>query len=294
MKVAYLCLAHDNFEYVDWLAKHLTQDGDGFFLHVDKKSVFPEKVLGNSSHVTFLSDKERVRSQWGSFAIVKATIRLLKLALKDAREFDAFFLVSGHDYPLYSARSIKAKLRKGNDYISVWEVVSSESKDKEFFGRHYYEYDILNPGLSYKSGSRLRIYFSMIMNLIISNVPISDNFQFENYAKGSQWWCLSRDTCQSIIQEIERGLKVSEFELMHAPDEKFFQTLYFNLINPLVDKYSSRVLHALHYIDWEGRNGPKLHFELEHANIAREEGALFARKISQSSMQIVINSSGVE
>jgi hypothetical protein len=52
MKVAFLCLAHDNFKYSEILKKFCESDGDSFFLHVDSNSLFdPSKFESNNSFV---------------------------------------------------------------------------------------------------------------------------------------------------------------------------------------------------------------------------------------------------
>ena len=50
MRIAYLCLAYDQFEYISSLAEYCNDESDSFYLHVDSKVVIPEFIYQDKIH----------------------------------------------------------------------------------------------------------------------------------------------------------------------------------------------------------------------------------------------------
>lgn len=284
MKVAFLCLAHNNFEYVRYLSEKLTEDGDYFFLHIDRNSSLPKAFKFNDKTI-ICNENERLRTRWGTFDIVEATLLLMNKAQK-LKHFDHFILVSGQDYPLYSVQTIKKKIKAEKEYVALWEAVSVGTASAEYTARHYYHCKFTNPGEAHKSNKKSRIYLAYLINYLISKLPRLKVLNYPVYAKGSQWWCISNSLCCHFLEVAKNREIVDEFKLMHAPDEKFFHTIYVN------SRYYNHQITAqeelkqgIHYIDWMGKYNKPQVFDSSNTALARKKGCLFSRKISKKLME---------
>lgn len=295
-KVAFLCLAHNNFDYLCKASRYYCSDGDELFLHVDSAVELDDKLLFEQG-TTILKSNERFRTAWGTFNIVRATIALLKKALSTG-QFDHFILISGADLPLLSKTELKTKLLSKHSYFSVWhEVTQSNNQNNsaiqaEFFKRHHYQHRLTNPGFAYLSKSKAKIYRMLLLNKFIRFLPLSTKFTFNTFIKGSQWWCMSDELAHYVCHEYNKKSVLKQFVNMHAPDEKMLQTLAFNSPfntdkNPKIqiDYGQDSLKQGVHYIDW-GYQKSKValqEFALSDVDKAKHVGCLFARKITSSS-----------
>ena len=287
IKIAFLCLAHNNFLYLSSLSKYCCSDGDGFFIHLDRK-VKGEKLVSLDDRTILVEDDYRFRTRWGTLGIVNATLKLLELSLQK-NKYDRFILISGSDLPLLTKSELKKKLDNSSEYISVWdEVEINRSKGdlaREFFKAHFYNTRITNPGEAYLTQNRFRIHLSRYLNFFLQYLPIRRKYTFSKYYKGSQWWCISAELAAYFIKETETSCLLSQFKHMHAPDEKFFQTLAMNSVfkNNLISKNSQEdLIHGIHYINWgvNSKTTGMTAFTLEKLRDAKKHNAMFARKIN--------------
>ncbi|MBE8578483.1 beta-1,6-N-acetylglucosaminyltransferase [Vibrio sp. OPT18] len=277
MKVAYLCLAHNKFDYLSVLADHLTKDGDGFFLHVDSRVEIPESIKRNT-FIKTLPCIERYKTRWGTISIVDATISLLKMA-QECEKYDYYILISGHDYPLWSAAEIKSKIDIKLDKVAFWEKheFNPETYFKNpFFRRCCYDSKLTNVRESLGFGEYLDLRLSIYINRLIGKIPHAVNkFRFHTYYKGSQWFGLSSKSAKNITGSYSNFR--SDFINIHAPDEIVIHTLL-SKTEPKFLTNQKQVKQALHYIDWN-EYGEITPFVSEYIEKARSKGLLFARKV---------------
>lgn len=293
--IAFLCLAHNNFEYIAQLSHYYCSDGDGFFLHIDNqadvtllKSLHPETQL--------LSDEERYRTRWGTMNIALASLKLLEKALLD-KKYDRFILVSGADTPVESKKALKEKLAVDLSYMSVWQEVTRHGRGKlhdEFFKRHFYHFFLTNPGEAYLTKNKFRIKLMLILYKLITLIPLKNGFNYETYAKGSQWWCLTRELATYISNELKNETKLDQFRLMHAPDEKMYHTVALNspFRNKItIDNGQEQLKQGLHFIDWGLQKvTPRLQsFTPNDIDKAKKLGCYFARKVDNNNIEYFIN-----
>lgn len=286
MKVAFLCLAHDNFEYLSHLSKYCGSDGDGFFLHIDN-SKWKDLKLSNNTHL--LAKESSFKTLWGSFNIVKATLKLMEVALLSDK-YDYFLLISGSDIPLQNKLKLKEILIEKGDEISVWGEISKGSTQKErnkYYYYHYYNNEYLNPRNAYLSGDLLRRLISKGVKYSLGT--FRNNFVYGKTLKtGSQWWCMSKDQVASILEKYNSCDLTRVYEFMHAPDEVFFQTILYDLgmLNTEgVQEHPHK--YAYHFIGWEDKG--IRNFDISFAHEASELGCLFARKVSYKDNENNIN-----
>src|SRR5262249_59211657 len=112
MRVAYLVLAHANPRHFARLVRALQTSRARMFVHIDAKSDLRLFAQSSTSRGFVRFSSNRVDARWGSFSLVQASLNLLTEAHHGLDEIDYFVLLSGADYPLRSARYIKAFLEE--------------------------------------------------------------------------------------------------------------------------------------------------------------------------------------
>ena len=290
--IAFLCLAHNNFNYLEELSHYYCSDNDGFYLHLDA-NIDKNIQLDFHKNTVTLSDNERYRTRWGTINIVHATLALLKKAMLD-NKYERFILISGSDTPLLTKYELKNKLLENYSYFSIWQKNEKSQNTPEFFNRHYYHSTWTNPGEAYLSKSIIRIYTMLILNKLIALIPNKNKFQYNYYAKGSQWWCITKELAEYIMNQLSDKNVLIQFENMHAPDEKVFQTIAINspyLENINMDDNRESPKQGLHYIDWGFQNKTYTlqPFTLKDVDQAKNLGCAFARKVEANDIHSFIS-----
>jgi hypothetical protein len=285
--IGFLCLAHNNFDYLEALSNYCCSDASRFYLHIDKHVQIPSSFTPNDKTI-LLGNEERVRTRWGSIQIVDATITLLKSALK--ANHSHYILVSGADIPLKPLASALPQLEHERSYLSVWHEVALNDAEsphyREFFKRHNYLSNLTNPGEAYVSGSRFNIYLMLFLNKLIKLWPIKKSrFNYQKYVKGSQWFALSHQAAIYLVNEWDKSSVREQFKNMHAPDEKAIQTILLNNncgLDIAIDRSQENNKQGVHWINWQLNNGiPQLQ-NIPFENLAHMEtsNAIFARKLA--------------
>jgi hypothetical protein len=127
-KIAYLIVAHKNVQQLELLVESLSYDHNSVLIHIDKKSGLMKgphlDCLKRMRNVTIISD---YNIHWGSFNIVKATLRLLNIAYSEGRH-DYYILLSGQDLPIKSNEFIENFLlsRFGVNFIECWKLPAKD------------------------------------------------------------------------------------------------------------------------------------------------------------------------
>ena len=278
MNVAYLVLAHNNPGVLERAVAALSSDNCDFFIHIDRKSDLQQFSAIRGENVYFSED--RLPLYWGEFSLVRATLLLLRGALASRRTSDYCVLMSGTDFPLRSGRYIENFLvtSRGLEFINVVKVPA--------------------PGKPLSRINTLRFPRSQPLRHLAGRAwarlgwPGRD---YRNYLgdlepySGSQWWALSREACEYILDFIERNPRfVQFFENVFAADEAFFHTILAN------SPFQSRIRRNLVYEDWsaEGAHPAMIadrhvaffqqHNEVRVRDVYGEGETLFARKFSDS------------
>jgi hypothetical protein len=278
MNVAYLVLAHNNPGVLERAVATLSSDDCDFFIHIDRKSDLSQFSAIRGENVHFSED--RLPLYWGEFSLVQATLLLLRGALASRRAPDYCVLMSGTDFPLRSGRYIENFLvtSRGLEFINVVKVPA--------------------PGKPLSRINTLRFPRSQPLRHLAGRAWVKLGLperDYRNYLgnlepySGSQWWALSREACEYILDFIERNPRfVQFFENVFAADEAFFHTILAN------SPFQSRIRRNLVYEDWsaEGAHPAMIadrhvaffqqHNEVRVRDVYGEGETLFARKFSDS------------
>ena len=98
---------------------------------------------------------------------------------------------------------------------------------------------------------------------------------------GSQWWCLRRQTVETVLEFVHARRDVMRFfRTTWIPDETFFQTLVRHLVP--AREIENRTLTFLMFTDY----GMPVTFYNDHYDLLLGQGSLFARKISAEAAEL--------
>jgi hypothetical protein len=217
--------------------------------------------------------EDRIRCGWGDFSLVDATVKGLKLIRRLGIGCDRVMLVSGSCMPVRPIRALSKFLdanpkvefieAHGPEWVSnglrheryqYWHFFNQQSQQR-FFRTHYVLQRKFWPKRRFPRGLEPKF--------------------------GSQWWCLTWDVCEKILDYVRaHPLTYFFFSTTWIPDELFFQTLVHHFTRP--EDLAQRNLTFFYFNDW----GKPLVFLDEHLEILRQLPYYFARKISGRAKQL--------
>ena len=290
-KIAYILLCHQNPAAVVEQAKRLTASGDCMSIHLDARSDpahFSQisNALRDNPNITFA--RKRVKCGWGEWSLVQATLFALEAALDAFPRATHFYLLSGDCMAIKSAEYVHQFLDDNDtDFIECCDFFESDwiktgLKDERLIYHHFFN-----------ERSRKNLFYASL-NLqrylgLTRQIPQDIQVQI-----GSQWWCLRRQTIESLMDFIQsRRDVVRFFRTTWIPDETFFQTIVPHLIPQT--EIQSRTLTFLMFTDY----GRPVMFYNDHYDLLIGQDYLFARKISpdandlQRRLGLLYNSEGV-
>ena len=288
MRIAALVLCHIFPERINRLISSLDDEDIDVYIHIDKKSTLFDEIKSDNGKINILCDELRVDVRWGQFSQVEAELNLLRYA-SGRKSYDYYLLLSGMDYPLVSTEELKLFLSDNaeSNYINLCNSRNNNNNGKS--NNHdkcndiYYLSCLLNKHGISRILRRIWIASTGGYNHTFKAFRRKNNTGFKFYY-GSQWWCLSGNTIQWMLEYIEENPKyVAFFRNSRNPDESFFQTLFMN------SSFVSTRKDYLHYIDWsEKRNSPKC-LEVSDFYKIKKSGKLFARKIMDEQLMDLID-----
>lgn len=267
MRVAYCILCHRNNIILRTLVELLSRDND-VYIHVDAKSDIAW-FAEYRDRAIFIEEREVI--SWGSFAMVKATLKLLKMTQN--KQYDYISLLSGDDLPIKNDVQIKSILScaNGTEFIGV-------VKGADIAERLLYEYTEGVYSQRKRFINKLRYRLKLFRkSKLFRNLP--------QLYKGSQWFTITYQLRNYIVNYVEQhDLYLKAFEKSFAADEVFFQTIACNnkefklRINSINENLHDTRM-ALRYIDWS--NGLKVLDEYDYESM-KASGCLFARKLNEN------------
>ncbi len=257
MDIAYLILVHTNPNQV---ARLLSKLKDDVFIHVDKKAKL-KNFCYRKDNIIYI--KERISINWGGYTMVEATLNLINAAYKK-KKYDYYILLSGMDYPIKTAESLKDYLSIGYpcNYIEYEKI----NKDNYWCSQRYMKYKIFD-----KNTLMRRIIQKIFDFLPVRRKPYKNLTMY----KGSQWWCLSNEGIQYILNYINNNKSVlSYFRHTHIPDEMFFQSILLTGRDLKIENNNLRYIRINDY-------HPDILKSNDYDKIIKAENKFFARKFDE-------------
>lgn len=273
MKIAIAMLCHKNIEQINALLRAMAHDDIYFYIHVDRKSgIDRETITGKNVYV--LNKDSSVDIQWGGFGMIEATLRLIETISQSDQKYDYIWLMSGQDWPLRSANEIVEYVKQhcGEDFIEI--LPSDEAFARGYFKRN----DLYYPNWMVSNKLHIKIVKHLLW-LVTGGRKATRLFKrksrIEKFYYGSQWWLLSNQTVNSMMQFLRSNKWFEDyFKNSLVPDESFFQTLY-GMITGV-----SGAKPAVCFVNWKSNpNSPEV-FTSDDTNKITEikRGYLVARK----------------
>ena len=204
MKFAYLILAHEKPNQLNYLVSSILNEDTKIFIHLDKKcdiNIFHNALEKYKNDVIFLDD--RIDIHWGTFSMVEATIKLFECYLNSKFNANYIHLISGVCLPI-----------KPNDEI------------KKFFcnnNKNYLNYELVN---IYDNFSYRYLYKWILKDSEIIYDGINEKYDNNiKYYKGSQWFSITNECLEYLYNIYNNGVYNEKFKYIQIPDEMYFHRL---------------------------------------------------------------------
>jgi hypothetical protein len=216
--------------------------------------------------------RPHVRTQWGGFSLVEATLRALRLLYASPRSPEWFVLLSGADYPIKPAARILRDLREGGcDAHIEHRLIDPGNLDDAWCRechRRYFSVSLPVPWPAPPGWRGLRLPPPVARWL---GLPFSRRFRCH---AGAQWFSANHRAAGAIL-EGGPGQRALARHYRHAefPSESFFHTLLAHAPGLRLSGCHRR------YTDWSaGGSHPKT-LGLDDLPALAASPAHFARKV---------------
>jgi len=221
--LAYLILAHADASQLRRLVLALNHKAAFFYIHIDLKSdIRPfHDALRHFTNVCFV---ERTDVRWLAFSMVEATLTLLRASHPNRHTY--YTLLSGSDYPLKSNAEILSFFSDTDrEQLFSWRL--SDMPNWQHKVQYYYPLEMIS-SRDYQKHIHRRLFWGTFIKLRgffpKRNFPVG----LDPYG-GPQWWSLTHECVQYVLEFIDRRPDVYRFyKTTHSPDEGFFQTIIMN------------------------------------------------------------------
>ena len=271
---AILLLAHKEMPLIKELTQKLSKSFE-IYIHFDTKmqlSAADEAFL-KEHKIHYISE---VKVNWGSWSIGEATVRLMRLALKNPA-INYFHIISGQDWVAANVEELYQHFENDSKIYMVYEKAAEVKKNGEpiiWWQKYYFNYDRVN---------RRSMFGKIYHRLLISMQTLLrvDKFKRlgikEEIYAGANWADLPRDAVEYCLEYLESHPKFLQMLKTGCfSDEFWMQTIICH--EPC---FKERLLNENYrYIKWEEKHGsyPAI---LDEENLAeiQQGDYFFIRKV---------------
>lgn len=261
-------LVHNALGRAGQVARHWASSGCPVVIHVDKsvpKATY-DRLAASLSDLPDVSFSRRYRCEWGTWGIVAATQAASEKILKEFPDVRHVYLASGSCLPLRPVQDLIDYL-DARPQIDFIESATISDVPWTIGGLDEERFTFRFP-FSWK---RQRFLFDKSVQLQ-RRLGVKRSFPGGLVPHmGSQWWCLTRQTLSTILQDPERARNDRFFRRVWIPDESYFQTL----VRRYAFHIESRSL-TLSKFDYQGK--PHIFYD-DHLQLLRRSDCFVARKI---------------
>jgi len=276
IKVSFLLLCHGPVEDIKGLLNldFFNNENIHVYVHYDLKSS-KENVaalrayLVENDRLHFV--EKRVVCKWGMYSLVRATLNMMEEAVAN-QDFkpDYIYLMSAACHPVKPFRNLQNLLSDnyGKEFIQAYDVRYerwvSQGWDKERY-QYYFPFCWYGQRRLFEMSCRFQERFGLNNR----KIPIKMDMYF-----GSQWFCLTRDTCVKILKTMENKELERFFKLSWIPDEFAIQSL-----TVLLAGYENVANKNLTFYQFNSYGRPLIMYD-DHVEYVKNLPYIFARKIS--------------
>ena len=274
--IAALILAHQAPELLGRLVRRLEAYGAQCFIHVDSKADITPFHTACSAAAKAVFLEHRIKVRWGGFSMIEATLSLLSTALSK-QAFTHFVFISGNSYPIKPREQFLQMVTMPLEQMELRVIPPGSAVYKRIAQTFIPDTSV---GAFRQDGDWTLQRF-LTEDTVADFDRIRRVFEMKKtefpwrYAKGSQWWILTRATALRCLDVLARETDfVNWFTYSSVPDEALFQTIIENFV-PFNVKRESPV-----YTLWNSSPRPYLFRDSEDLERLKNAPAPFARKFS--------------
>lgn len=268
MTLGFVLLVHTAFDRAEQVARYFAANDCPVVIHVDgkvKPRTFKE-FRGRFQDDPLIRLCPRTRVEWGKWSLVKATQVASQRLLDSYPDVRHVFLASGSCLPLRPVAELRAYLadHAETDFI---ESVTTDQVSWTVDGLETERFTFRFP-FSWRKNRKLFDAYVRFQRRFGLRRRIPEGVSPH---LGSQWWCLTRRTLESILQAPDRPQLDAYFSKVWIPDESYFQSL----ARRFSSKIESRSL-TLSKFDVQGK--PHIFYD-DHQPLLERSDCFVARKI---------------
>jgi hypothetical protein len=215
-----------------------------------------------------------LRTAWGGFAVVEATVRAMRELFQRSDAPDWFVLLSGADYPIKPAQRVRRELvASACDAHLCYEPIDPAALATDWQRvcyRRYYSPRAWLPNVARHGPEWKSVRLPMWLRR--PRHPFRPSFRC--YA-GSQWFSANRDAAECVLRFAESGRRFSKY-CWKTPftDEMYFQTILANAPGLRLNNANYR------YTDWSAGGAHPKTLGMEDVRAVLASANHFARKFS--------------
>lgn len=284
MKHAYLIIAHNEYSVLKALLLMLDDERNDIYLHIDQRSTeLYEKICTfqtRKAKLHVLATRNKV--YWGDLSQVETEYLLLETAL--AQETYLYYhLLSGTDLPIQTQNYIHSffQANTGKEFVGYW----SENRHQKDLERKVSRYYFFTKHLK-RNHSKWHIITAPCHNLalIVQKIVRFRRKQEVEFRKGSQWFSITHNLCQYLIEK--KPFVLRRFKYTLCPDEIFVQTILWNSpFKENIYKANEEDAGNMRLTDWN--RGNPYTWKLQDYNELIASDKLFARKFSSKEKELI-------
>jgi Core-2/I-Branching enzyme len=283
--IAALVLAHHSPSLLSRLVKRLNSYGARCFIHIDAQvDITPFQAECALTSAIFV--EPRIEVKWGGFSLVAATISLLSAALSEP-SFSHFLLISGDSYPIKPRKQFRQMVIRPYEQIEL-AVISPQNPMYTRIAQTFLpdtELGAFRDGGGDSTLQRFLTKGTLAQFNRIRRVFKMKQAGFDwRYARGSQWWVLTRAAAEKCIDVIKNETQLLEwFTYSSVPDEALFHTILENFGSFKIDP------RAPVCTVWDRSPRPYLFKNSADLEMLKKVSAPLARKFSLEGSSLLLD-----
>lgn len=264
MKIGYVMLVHDRFHRAEATSRFLAEGGTPVAIHIDYSSAW-----GYQEAFPLVAGRDvfsKIDCEWGRFNLIEATLLALRRLISANPDLTHVQLLSGSCLPIATQKDLRKHIAKSPDCDFI-DVAKLEDDDWVIDGLSHERLTLYHP-FDWRSQKQLFNLNVALQRFLRIRRKLPDGL---TPAIGSQWWCLTRETIDHILND-DVTMTLSAF-MRHSwiPDESFFQILALRFQRKPPEP-------SLTLAGFDKRGIPYTFYE-DHQGFLEDNGKFFVRKI---------------
>ena len=262
MRLAYLIIAHNEFDVLHRLVAALDDERCDIYIHFDAKVKTLPNILTQMSSLHIL--EKRVNVRWGTVSQIEAEYALWEEAVKYG-PYEQYILLSGTHFPLVPH----------DDVVSYFAAREGQVLVPKMEQANAYQVDMKMRRLNFLPGTTF--WKAMLKIQRVLHIRCHRGVEFYN---GGNWVALTQEAAEWLLSHRRSILR--KYRWTFCGDEFFVPTEL--MASPLRDT----VVFSSDLLKFEiGRSNAKV-YSIEDYDELMASGCIFARKLTMENSQSLI------